>query len=642
MAALLVAFLVAFGATLVLTPLVRRRARQAGLVARPREDRWHRQPTALFGGVAIFGGLAAASLVAMPLVLRYFPDSFDPAVLAVFTAAVLMFGTGLADDRFVLRPGTKLVVQILAAGAVVTLGVIYPISAWTPLNVVFTMFWFLAITNALNLLDNMDGVSAGIAGLAALFLAAIFAIEGAWLLATLGAALAGAAFGFLPYNFAPASIFMGDSGSLLLGAVLAALAAAYPDAASAGLVPVLFVPLFIVVIPLMDTALVTISRILAGRPVSVGGRDHTTHRLVAMGLSERTTAILLYSFAAVGGGLALFIRYTDASLGLWSTALFFVALAILAAYLGKLHKYTPSEIDRPQARITVLVTDLLHKKRALEIMMDMLLFAAAYTGAHLLRYEGAVPADQLSVLEHTLALVVGFKSVSFAIGGVYRVNWNQITIHDIHRLFKAVALGSVLTLIGVFFLYRDLNLARGVLVLDTLLVLVLTGTARVSFRSLDLVRSSLSRRSGRRTLIYGAGMAGELVVRELLSNHSLSLRPIGFLDDDPDRDGRLLHGLKVRSVNGSLRSIMEREKVEAIVIAIRTLEGERLQEIAGSCAESGVEVLQFTLDFKPVAGPAAKAPRPAPVAEAPRVASSPETVCQPRGAVPIARSEHAR
>src|SRR5687767_4079448 len=212
-----------------------------------------------------------------------------------------MFLTGLVDDRFHLRPSSKLVMQALAAAIVVTAGVVYPLTPWTSVNSLATVFWFIALTNALNLLDNMDGVAAGVAALAALFLAITFGIQGGGgELVALSAALAGAALGFLPYNFHPASIFMGDSGSLFLGALIASVGAAYPSSASVSIVPVLFVPVFIAVIPILDTLLVTVTRTLAGRPISSGGRDHTAHRLVALGLRERQVAMMLYAFAIAG------------------------------------------------------------------------------------------------------------------------------------------------------------------------------------------------------------------------------------------------------------------------------------------------------------------------------------------------------
>lgn len=613
---LLLPFLAAFCAGLALTPLVRRWARAHSLVAVPRADRWHVKATALFGGVAIFGavacGVVAIMLTAPETVLAEWKIT-----AGIVSGATWMFITGLLDDKVQLRPATKLVMQVIGAGMVVSLGVVYPVTAWAPLNIVLTMFWFLALTNAINLLDNMDGVATGVTCVAAMFLCTVFALDGAWLLAGIAAALAGATLGFLPFNFSPASIFMGDSGSLLLGALLASLGATYPAAASGSVISVLFVPVFVVVIPLMDTVLVTLTRTIAGRPVSVGGRDHTTHRLVAMGLSVRSTALLLYAFAIGGGLLALLVRSQDTRMSLLTGSLFLIGLGILAAYLGRMHKYEPVPHATPRRR-TLLVSNLLYKKRLLEVSMDVLLFAAAYTGAYLLRFDGSVPAAQLVLLEKTLAVAVVSKSAAFALSGVYRVDWNQITLRDLHRLTRAVALGSVIGLGIIFFADRDASIARAVLAIDAILALVLVLGARASFRSLDVVRQSLVR-GGSRAVIYGAGRAGELVARELLSNAAnLGIEPIGYVDDDVERHGRLLYGLPVVGGAGRLSEMISRREVDVVVVAIRHADAARLTALSRLCTAAGLRLLRFELSFLPVYPEHAFAPAADPVIDAPR------------------------
>src|SRR5256712_386261 len=175
------------------------------------------------------------------------------------------------------------------------------VSPWYVANVVLTLFWFVALTNAFNLLDNMDGVAAGVGAIAAFFLGVAYAHQAAWLHAALAWSLAGATLGFLRYNFHPARIFMGDAGSLFLGAALAGLAATSPTVVSGSLVSILFVPLTIVTIPILDTALVTITRTLAGRSIAEGGRDPPPHRLVALGPGGRQVAPVLHALPALRG-----------------------------------------------------------------------------------------------------------------------------------------------------------------------------------------------------------------------------------------------------------------------------------------------------------------------------------------------------
>lgn len=608
------AFTISLGAALLLTPAVRAAARRHGFVARPTADRWHSQPTALMGGVAIHfalligvlgagvlaividssiaGGVVAA---AVALATGRVPG-LSPQGMGVLLATTLMFFTGLADDRFRLKPATKLVLQTIGAAIIVAFGVIYPLTPSVPLNVLFTVFWFLGITNALNLLDNMDGVAVGVAAVAGIFLALTFQLAGASQLAMLCAAMAGAALGFLRYNFHPASIFMGDSGSLALGALIASLGAAYPGTVSVGIVPVLFVPVFVAAIPILDTLLVTTTRTLAGRPVSVGGRDHTTHRLYAMGLSERQVALLLHGFAAGGGALALGLSRANAGLSGWLGILFLVGLGLLAAYLGRMYTYQEGERTLGR-RVTVLVSDLLHKRRAFEVLLDLLLFAAAYAGAYLLRWDGRLPLTQEAVLERTLVVAIACKSAAFALVGVYRGVWQRTSLPDLHRIARGSAVGSLLTIAALVLFFRTAEYARSILIMDMLLTAVLTGSARLSFRSLDLVRFR-NGSGGRRVLVYGAGMAGELLVREFAMGPGRML-PIGFVDDDPAKHGRMVQGLPVLGAGDRVPELLLRHAIQVVTVAASDIDPARLERVARACDAGGIELLRFQCVLRP-------------------------------------------
>src|SRR5437764_7891414 len=307
-------------AGLVFTPAVRALALRAGAVAQPSADRWHKQPTALLGGVAIvlatLAGLAAATLlVGNGWAVRSEAATTRPA-LGLGLSAAFMCVVGLVDDILRLRPQAKFLLQLLAGVALLTLGAVFPVTPWHAANVVATLLWFVALTNAFNLLDGLDGVAAGVGAIASFFLGVTFAQQGAWAHASAAWSLAGATVGFVWYNFHPASIFMGDAGSLFLGSALAGLVVTAPSAASASFVSVLFVPLAIVAVPLLDTTLVTVTRLLAGRPISQGGLDHSTYRLIALGLSENQVALLVYAVAAGGGLIGTLLTGLDRGRGL--------------------------------------------------------------------------------------------------------------------------------------------------------------------------------------------------------------------------------------------------------------------------------------------------------------------------------------
>ncbi len=292
--------LVALTVSLLATPLVRALARRYGFIARPTGDRWHRRPTALLGGIAVCVATTVAAVALLPGL---------PAVAAVGGAALAMFVVGLIDDVVRLRPATKLTLQIVVASAAVWGGVRLGWTGSLTVDSVLTIFWLIGTTNAFNLVDNMDGACAGVGAIAAGTIAILGAMNaaGPGPAAMLAASLCGALIGFLFYNFRPASIFLGDCGSLFVGFLLGGLTAAGEGQPNLPFAVVLL-PVLVLAVPIFDTTLVTVARKLSGRPASQGGTDHTAHRLVAMGFSEVNAVLFLYVLAGLAGVAAVGLR----------------------------------------------------------------------------------------------------------------------------------------------------------------------------------------------------------------------------------------------------------------------------------------------------------------------------------------------
>src|SRR2546426_1331793 len=539
-AAVLVAAL-SLAVALFLTPAVRALARSLGLIARPTADRWHTRPTALMGGIAIAAGTLVGVVAWFALSAFGWSTGFaaaQPWPRAVAASATFMFGVGVVDDLVRLRPQLKFILQLLAGVVLVGAGAILALTPWYLVNVLATVFWFVALTNAFNLLDNMDGVSAGVGAIAAVFLGVSFALQGAWFHAATAWALAGAALGFLRYNFHPASIFMGDAGSLFIGSLLAGLVVTSPASVSGSLVAVLFVPLAIVAVPVVDTALVAVTRALASRAISQGGKDHSTHRLVALGLGERQVALLLYLFAAFGGGVGLVLMRLDLALGLVLGTVFLAGMSVMAAYLGRL-QVGYSDRAAGWKPVTMLVTELMYKRRLAELLLDVSLVAVAYYGAYRLRFEGGAPPVYMQAFQSTLGLVIAVKVAAFGLLGVYRGAWRYTGIVDLYRILGAIILSSA-ALFGFMHLRVPLLASSNILYIDALVTAALVLAARLSFRSLEMLTRRL-RRTGERVAIYGAGDGGELAVREILNNPGLGLQPFCFLDDDPRKHGERIH-----------------------------------------------------------------------------------------------------
>jgi UDP-GlcNAc:undecaprenyl-phosphate GlcNAc-1-phosphate transferase len=283
------------------TPLARSVAPRLGVMDQPSVRKVHVRPIPRLGGVAIFGAVMLA------LIFLQERRNFDQFVSILLAASWMSF-LGLWDDRWGLRPLLKLLGQAVGALFLVVNGVQVALPLlphWA--DIVVTIFWLIGVTNAFNLLDNMDGLSGGVAAIGAAFFVLMSAFSGQYLVGALSAAVLGACIGFLFYNFNPASIFMGDSGALFLGFVLAAIGIKlrFPDNVT---FVTWMIPPLVLGVPLFDTALVILSRLRRGlNPLTTPGKDHVSHRLVAMNMTQREAVLTLYLVAGALGTIAIFV-----------------------------------------------------------------------------------------------------------------------------------------------------------------------------------------------------------------------------------------------------------------------------------------------------------------------------------------------
>src|SRR6266513_4000628 len=587
-------------ASLVLTPLLRRLAFRWNVVAHPTSNRWHVRPTALLGGVAIvaatvFGLGVAASLVGAEWIRRMASTTLFPALGVVLSSAV-MFVVGLVDDVVRLRAQTKFLCQLLAGVALLSLGALLPLTPWHVVNVLVTLFWFVLLTNAFNLLDGLDGVAAGVGAIAAFFLGVSFASRGAWLHASLAWSLSGAALGFLRYNFHPASIFMGDAGSLFIGSVLAGLVVSSPTVASTSLVSVLFVPLAIVAVPLVDTTLVTVTRLLAGRPIAHGGLDHSTYRLIALGMSESQVALLMYAFAGLGGLVAIFLTQMDLGLGLLAGSAFFIAMSLLAAYLSRMQvapETAPLAVTPGEPKgMTLLARNLVYKRRFGELLLDVALIPLAYYGGFRLRFDNAPPYEYILAFRSTIGIVIALKIVAFGVFGVYRGAWTYAGIVDLSRIMAAILVATIATVGYADWRVPALAHSHSIIYIDALLCAALVLTSRLSFRSLEMVRNWLLRK-GDRLLIYGAGDQGELSLRRLVHQRELHLRPVCFLDDDVRKHGTQIHGIPIVGGLETLAYAVDHYQIKKIALGTTKLSPTAVAAVRAFAEARGLEVVEI-------------------------------------------------
>jgi UDP-GlcNAc:undecaprenyl-phosphate GlcNAc-1-phosphate transferase len=602
----LVAALVAAGVAvlgmLLYTPLVIRLARARGWLAHPKSDRWHREPVALMGGIAMYAACVTATVAL---------GAWTGFAWPVWTGVSLLFAVGLADDLLDVQPAVKLLAQILGTVLLLYAGLAFWPGGPTWASVPLTFLWVIGVTNALNLIDGMDGLAAGLTAVAAAFLGVIALEIGQPHTALAAGTLAGAAGGFLVFNFRPARIFMGDGGSMFLGYTLAALSLSVQ--AGGGSFAAALVPVVVLAVPIFDTTFVTVTRILSGRPVTQGGNDHTMHRLVLLGLSERHTVLLLYGVGAVFGMLALAVYWSSAQLFFALALLALVACVVFGLYLGSAQLYrVPSEAQARAARMASsqragalmqALTGSPYWKPVAGMVADLLLVGAAFVAAYHLRFEGLPPASEEAFMMRVLPVVVSLKLVVFYASGLYHGIWRHAGTPEVVRLVGACTLASLLTaaVVGVFF---ATPLSLSVLVLDWMTTTLAVGAMRFGFRGLRQYIAS-HRRDGQRVLIYGTGHASQLALRHLRQSVELGRTPVGFLTPDARQRGLALQGLTVLGTPDDLERLRASHQVTELIIPMSEATPDEQADLCRVCHAAGLACHHFRLSLHPADSPSA-------------------------------------
>ena len=552
----------------------------ARLGAAPREDRWHERTTPVLGGIGIFAGIMTGFWVAVAVGAA--PASRE--LEAILGGCAILFVAGLLDDLFSLGPILKLAAQIAAALLVIFNGLtISGLISNDFLAGVVALVWLVGMTNAFNLLDNMDGLAATLAGIAAIFFA-IDALEvhKSHAVLALSLALALACAGFLPFNLRygkSAAVFMGDSGSQVLGFLLAALGLTASWKVAGTTVATLLLPILILAVPILDTTLVTVVRLLDGRPVYQGGRDHTSHRLVYHGLSEKRAVVLLAVISAALGTTSLFYSVLDnAWVTLIGVLLTFALLVQFASVLSDVERSPGLVADRGWLR-----TFIANPRRLVESLVDFALITASFALAYYLRLQGSGVSYQRHIFAVSIAVVVAARYLAFIPFGLYRGVWRYAGARDAASIVAAVVVSEV-----VAYLILDATqtwgpFPRSVFIIDALICTVLIGASRFWERAFVRGVSSFTGRAERhRTLIVGAGRGGRSLLRELRETPGEQV--VGFVDDDPRLSRRRLQGVPVLGDTSEIEQILSKARPDTVLVTIPDAPRERLGLVVDACA----------------------------------------------------------
>jgi UDP-GlcNAc:undecaprenyl-phosphate GlcNAc-1-phosphate transferase len=590
-------FGVSLAASLFFTPLVRKVALRYGQVAVPKESRWHQKKTALLGGVGLFGTMLCIWIPAV--VITGWPTHGMPC-LPVMLGAAAMFAVGLVDDMINMDPQHKLAGQIIIASILIFFGVQLSWTDSKTINLFLTLVWLVGITNAFNLLDNMDGLSAGIAFVAGTFLFLyhylnptpdIFAEP----VLLLSAVYLGAILGFLFYNFNPASIFMGDAGSLLIGFLLACLVVIGSPLQMQGgsffnLLSVIAIPILILFIPILDTTFVSVMRKLFRRRISQGGRDHSSHRMVAIGFSERRAVIVLYAFAVVSGLIALGMNRMNTGMTIVVTVFYLLFVIFFWIYLAKVKIYQEKSILEQEALgvFTPILVEITYRRRLFEVLLDVVLIAVAYYTAYLLRFEGQIGGN-FGFFLRSLPIVIACQVLCFYLMGVYRGVWESTSLSDLIGYIKAITSGTIMPMLIILFIHRFQSFSRAVFVIYWILMMLLVSLSRLSFRLVDEGFKHGSKK-GKPALIYGAGVGGQMALKEIETNPDFDLVLKGFVDDNARIHRMKVKGYPVLGGQKDLVEIIRNHDIKWIIISFKENGTDKIREVRELCTWMGVDV----------------------------------------------------
>ena len=588
--------------TALRTPLARR------LVAEPSTERWHERRAPILGGVGIFGGFAAGVAACL------LTGTLDPSseLYGILAGCTILFLAGLADDAFSLSPLAKIGAQVAAAGVVMASGVTVEIVENDVLALVIGFVWFVGMTNAFNLLDNMDALAATLAAIAAV----TFALDAAAvhenpMVVALALSLALACAGFLPFNLGrrrSASVFMGDSGSQVIGFALAAFGIASTWTVAGATFASVLVPIIVLGVPILDTGLVAIMRLREGRPIHRGGRDHTSHRLVYRGLSETRAVALLAAIAAALGATSLAYGLLDSTeVTLVGVLLTFAILVQFVTYLAEIERGERGGVrDGDRSLLRGLVVS---PRRLLEVLLDFALVSAAFLGAYLIQVGRDASAFEREMFFLALPAVVASRYLGFVVFGLYKRVWRYAGARDAGAIIAAVGISAIPAMAPVLALDELAPFPLSVFLVDALLCAVFIGASRFAERTFGGVLASLHEHTHvRRTLIVGAGRAGRSVLRELRETPGEQV--VGFVDDDPRLHGRRLQGAVVLGSSDAIGRILATARPDTVLVTIPDAPRERLDAIVRTCAAAGVPCRfarrQLDLDPQSVLGAAVK------------------------------------
>ncbi len=566
----------------------------------PRDDRWHVTPIPKFGGVGIF----VATLLTLVIYFGIRKDWQD-FPLGLLSGSLVAFLLGVVDDVKPISPATKLIGQILAASLVIAQG--YTTLFFTPRlgnsviaqlpNILLTFIWLVGITNAINLLDNMDGLAGGISLIASGFLSYLFWKNGDWVLFSISLSLGGAIVGFLIWNFPPASLFMGDSGSQFIGFTLALLAIARQPQAS-NIFAVMGVPTLLFLLPILDTTFVTITRLFRGESPVKGGKDHTSHRLIEFGLNERQVVLVLCIIALICGISAMVLESLDYDLSLVLIPVIMIVLLIFTTYLAGL-KIREEKGSTKVAILPNWIVGFALQRNLLEVVFDFLMIAVAYYLAIFVQ-KLAVNLTGLESYLATLPFALICAYISFYFNGLYRDLWRYLGSESIFNYGKASAISAVLFWILISLLYPKIHLSLVTYLLFGIFLFFGLIATRYSYKALDVFSARQRSNNFEKVWIYGSDKDADFVIQWLMVHPELKLNVIGIISDERNKINKNIHGIPIIGSIQNLEFIHRTGSVNGLIIAPQSDDNPDLEKFIDYCKNNQCWIRKININIEEI------------------------------------------
>jgi len=605
--------------SLSLTPFVIRFAKYIGAIDKPDERKIHKSPIPRMGGLAPF----ISFITTVAVIYFLFPASKLTTYMTSLnwmiaaSSLIIILLLGVCDDVWVLKPGQKFFVQFVAGSFVYFAGFRFasftlPFSSNTielgVLSYPLTVVWVIGITNAFNLIDGLDGLASGIAMISCSTVAAIAILHHDVTITIISVALAGSLIGFLKYNFNPAKIFLGDSGSLFLGFTLAFLSLQSSTKGSTAFS--ILIPILALGVPVIDTLMAMLRRMLKWflpeqslkpsvfnrlHSMFLPDRRHIHHQLLAQGLSQREAVMVLYLVSCAFGICAFLV-----TAGSINSSFIIIGVGIFAAIAARKLGYREMSVIKNGILLKVYCFTFL-KHSIIRIFLDAFSVLTAFFISVWLISPANLFQEGLRYLAYALVVIGTIQLFAFVLGGLYKHTIPLLGLGDFMQIVKS-ALIAVLITAGILNFFPLLSLSAHLAVavmLDFYFLVTLIVGSRITFHALNYIFNRESSK-GKKILIYGADYKGLIALQALLNRKENEINPVGFLDDDPRLEGKYLNGYPIFGSHWRLEGMLRKNIVDEIIVANEEINLNVFGRIKKIASQFNIPVRISNLEFKSV------------------------------------------